>query len=73
MVFECPDCKGESHTKGYCKFTDGVYIRTRYCKSCKKSFRTVEMSKDDYNGYIDLSNGIANLVRKHLLKAENEK
>lgn len=72
MVFLCPECNEESHTTGYSKFMDGVYMRTRYCKKCKKTFKTIEMSKDDYNGYIDLSNGIANLVRKHLMKVNNE-
>ena len=45
MVFYCPECNEVSHTTGNCKSIDGVYIRTRYCKKCKKNLKLVKCQR----------------------------
>ena len=48
-----------------------VFVRTHRCMKCKHKFKTVELTQDEYNGYVDMSNGIANIMKRYLLKKEN--
>jgi len=70
MSVRCEKCKEETRVITG-KMKGDVYVRTHKCMKCGHKFKTAEITQDEYNGYIDMSNGIANIMRRYLLNREN--